>query len=136
MTEGQERRRNSLLACLTLLRKLAPDITVSEMLAFLYVAENAGVRVKELAELMLTTQATASRAVRALVTKGSPGALPPSRGWVVMSSNDREKISRHLYLTALGAEITEQLDARIRRAQPIAGRAGEQRPEVRGLRAA
>ena len=80
MTDGPERRRNTLLACLTLLRKLAPDITVSEMLAFLYVAENGGVRVKELSELMTTTQATASRVARALVSEGDPGALPPSRG--------------------------------------------------------
>jgi hypothetical protein len=42
-----------------------------------------------------------------------------------MSSNDREKISRHLYLTPLGAQITEQLDALIGRSQPIFGRAGE-----------
>lgn len=121
MIEGVERRRNTLLACLTLLRKQAPEITVSEMLAFLYVAENAGIRVKELSELMVTTTATASRAARALVSEGDPGALPPSRGWLVMSSNDRERISRHLYLTPLGAEVSEQLDTIIRRAQPIAG---------------
>lgn len=125
MTERLERRRNTLLACLTLLRRLAPNITVSEMLAFLYVAENGGVRVKELSELMMTTQATASRAARALVSEGDPGALPPSRGWLVMSSNGRENISRHLYLTPLGAQVTEQLDALIGRGQLIHGRAGE-----------
>ena len=125
MTRAGERRRNTLLACLTLLRRAAPGISVSEMLAFLYVAENGGVRVKELSELMMTTQATASRAARALVSAGDPGALPPSRGWLVMSSNGRENISRHLYLTPLGAQITDQLDALIARGQPILGRAGE-----------
>lgn len=125
MTEGLERRRNTLLACLTLLRRLAPGISVSEMLAFLYIAENGGVRVTELAELMMTTKATASRAARALVSEGDPGALPPSRGWLVMSSNGRENISRHLYLTPLGAQITGKLDVLIGRAQPIRGRAGE-----------
>lgn len=124
MTESVERRRNSLLACLVHLRRLAPDITVSEMLAFLYVAENRGVRVKELAALMMTTQATASRAARALVSGGDPGALPPCRGWLVMSSNGRENISRHLYLTPLGAEITDRLDLMIGRAQRIEGHAG------------
>lgn len=123
MTEGGARRRNSLLACLTLLRKQAPGITVSEMLVFLYVAENGGIRVKELSELVGTTKATASRAARALVSPGDPGALPPSLGWLIMSSNDREKVSRHLYLTPLGEEISERLDALIARAQPIGGRA-------------
>lgn len=136
MTEAPERRRNSLLACVALLRKLAPSITVSEMLAFLYVAENGGIRVKELAALMMTTQATASRAARALVSAGDPGALPPSRGWLVMSSNERENISRHLYLTPLGAEVTGQLDAMIGRAQPIQGRAGEASVAFRTLKAA
>lgn len=136
MTDALLRRRNTLLACLTLLRKRAPDITVSEMLAFLYVAENGGIRVKELAELMTTTQATASRAARALVSRGDPGALPPGRGWLVMSSNGRENISRHLYLTPLGVEVTSHLDALIERAQPIRGRAGETLVEFHPLRVA
>ncbi len=136
MTEAPGRHRNTLLACLTLLRKLAPDITVTEMLAFLYVVENGGVRVKELSQLMMTTQATASRAARALVSEGDPGALPPSRGWLVMSSNGRENISRHLYLTPLGADITAHLDVLIGRAQPIQGQAGKATVGFRALRAA
>lgn len=136
MTRDVERRRNTLLACLTLLRKLAPGITVSEMLAFLYVAENGGIRVKELSELMMTTQATASRAARALVSASDPGALPPSRGWLVMSSNARENISRHLYLTPRGAQITDQLDSLIGRSQPIVGRAGEASVDFVSIRAA
>lgn len=93
------------------------------MLVFLYVAENGGVRVKELSELMGTSAATASRAARALVSVGDPGALPPSLGWLVMSSNDREKVSRHLYLTPLGEEVGARLDTLIARAQLIGGRA-------------
>ena len=82
MTERAERRRNSLLACLVALRRLAPDITVSEMLALLYVAENGGIRVTELAELMDTTKATASRAARALVSHGDPGRYRrAAAGW-------------------------------------------------------
>ena len=123
MTEPAKRRRNSLLACLTLLRRRAPKLTVSELLAFLYVAENPGIRVKELSALMATTPATASRAARALVAAGDPGALPPGLGWLVMSSNDRERISRHLYLTPLGEEVCTQLDAMIARAQLIGARA-------------
>lgn len=136
MTEGLERRRNTLLACLTLLRRRAPNISVTEMLAFLYVAENSGIRVKELSALMMTTQATASRAARALVSEGDPGALPPSRGWLVMSSNGRENISRHLHLTPLGAQITAQLDGLIGRAQLILGRAGEVTVATRSDKAA
>lgn len=119
MTEDTGRRRNSLLASLVLLRRLAPDITVSEMLAFLYVAENPGVRIKELSALMVTTTATASRASRALLSPGDAGALPPGRGWLLMASNGREAISRHLFLTQDGHSLTLRLDDLIRSARPI-----------------
>ncbi|MBU1540582.1 MAG: MarR family transcriptional regulator [Alphaproteobacteria bacterium] len=119
MIEGPERRRNSLLACLAFLRQCAPRITVSEMLVFLYVAENGGIRVKELSELMGTTPATASRAARALVSPGDLGALPPGLGWLVMASNEREKISRHLYLTPSGVEVAQRLDTLLGRARLI-----------------
>lgn len=113
MTDGAERRRNTLLACLVTLRQSAPAINLSEVIAFLYVAENRGIRVKELAGLMGTTQATASRAARALVSEGDAGALKPCLGWLVMASNGREKISRHLYLTPLGEAVRERLDGLI-----------------------
>lgn len=119
MTEAAGRRRNTLLAGLVLLKKLAPDITHSEMLAFLYVAENPGVRVKELAVLMETTEATASRASRALLDAADPGSRPPGRGWLVMAANDREAVSRHLYLSPAGVELVGRLDALIESARPI-----------------
>ncbi len=118
-TEGQGRRRNSLLACLVHLRRQAPDITVSEILAFLYAAENPGIRIKELSELMATTGATASRASRALLSPGDPGALEPGRGWLLMAANGREAISRHLYLTDEGAALVERLNGLIAVARPV-----------------
>lgn len=131
MTEAVGRRRNTLLAGLVLLRKLAPDITFSEMLAFLYVAENPGVRVKELAALMDTTNATASRASRALLKEGEPGARTPAYGWLLMASNGREAVSRHLYLTEAGVELVQRLDALIESARPIGVRAAPVELRVR-----
>ena len=123
MTEIDGRRRNSLLAGLVLLRKLAPEITQSEILAFLYVAENPGVRIKELAALMETTEATASRASRCLLDTADPGARPPGRGWLIMASNGREAVSRHLYLSEAGVELVKRLDGLIESARPIGVRA-------------
>ncbi|MEQ7156477.1 MarR family transcriptional regulator [Brevundimonas aurifodinae] len=122
MTEDVGRRRNTLLAGLVLLRRIAPDITVSEMLAFLYVAENPGVRIKELSGLMVTTTATASRASRALLSPGDAGVLPPGRGWLLMAANGREAISRHLFLTDAGHGLALRLDDLIRSARPIAAK--------------
>jgi len=118
-TEAAGRRRNTLLASLVLIRRDAPGITVSEILAFLYVAENPGVRVKELAALMQTTAATASRASRALLGAEDPGVLPPARGWLFMAANSREAVSRHLYLTESGLALSSRLDTLIASARPI-----------------
>ncbi|WP_425991093.1 MarR family transcriptional regulator [Brevundimonas sp. TWP2-3-2] len=131
MTETGGRRRNTLLAGLVLLKKLAPDITQSEILAFLYVAENPGVRVKELAALMETTEATASRASRSLLDAGEPGARAPGRGWLLMASNGREAVSRHLYLTEAGVELVQRLDALIESARLIGVRAAPAELRVR-----
>ena len=131
MTETGGRRRNTLLAGLVLLKKLGPDITQSEILAFLYVAENPGVRVKELAALMETTEATASRASRSLLDAGDPGARAPGRGWLLMASNGREAVSRHLYLTEAGVELVQRLDALIESARPIGVRAAPAELRVR-----
>lgn len=129
MTEIGGRRRNTLLAGLVLLKKVAPDITQSEILAFLYVAENPGVRIKELAALMETTEATASRASRALLDAVGPGSRPQGRGWLIMASNDRESVSRHLYLSPAGIELVGRLDSLIESARPIGIR-----PAPAGLR--
>lgn len=131
MTEPVGRRRNTLLAGLVLLKKLAPDITLSEMLAFLYVAENPGVRIKELAALMETTDATASRASRSLLQANEPGARAPGRGWLLMASNGREAVSRHLYLTEAGVELIQRLDALIESARLIGIRAAPAELRVR-----
>lgn len=122
-TEAPVRRRNSVLAGLVLLKRQAPDITLSEMLAFLYVAENPGVRIKELAVLMETTEATASRVSRALLATEDPGSRPPGRGWLVVASNGREAVSRHLYLSPAGAALAQRLDRLIQDARIIGARA-------------
>lgn len=122
-----QRRKNALLAGLCALRGAAPTIGMSEILAFFYIAENPGVRTKELAELMRTTEATASRSARRMLVSGAPGALEPSTGWLVMSRNERENISRHYFLTPAGAQLADRLDEIIARAKLIGGQAGDPR---------
>lgn len=127
MSDGR-RLRNTLLGCLHVLTREAPTVTMSDLAAFLYVAENPGVRAKELAALMATTEATASRTARRLLEGGSPNALPPALGWLRMFRNERESISRHYFLSPAGAALTQRLDQIIDRAKRINGRA-----EVRGI---
>ena len=113
------RKRNSLLAALVEARKLSPDITMTELIAFLYIAENPGVRVTELATLMNTTKATASRSARASLAEGAKGVLAPARGWVAMFRNKTEGISHHLEVTPDGMAIVDRFDEIIAVAQTV-----------------
>ena len=59
------RPRNTVLACLHLFKALDPRVSVNEVMAFLYVCENEGLTVQDLAVVGRLTQSTASRSLRA-----------------------------------------------------------------------
>ena len=65
------RRRDSLLACLELFRRNTPDLWVNNILTFLYVCENEGLNIKELAQLARLSEPTASRSIRGQIARSS-----------------------------------------------------------------
>lgn len=113
------RRRNSLLAALELMGASAPRLTVTELKVLLYVAENPGINVAELAMVARLNMATASRSVRSLACENTPGALAPYAGLVQVLNNPRDGRGRLLRLTPAGIALCDQLDAIIGRADPI-----------------
>lgn len=113
------RRRNSILAALETLRALDPNITVNNLIAFLYVAENPGLNVSELAAICGLNKPTASRAVRALASAEEPGALPPYLGLVRLCRDGPAKNSRTLRLTEAGDALCGRLERLIDAAVPI-----------------
>ena len=119
MTEMRVRRRNTVLAALVLLRDSAPRLTVNELTVLLYVAENPGINIVELSIIAKLNMATASRSVRALACRGTPGALAPYAGLVEVLSNPRDGRGRLLRLTQAGLALCDQLDSIIGRAVPI-----------------
>ena len=76
------RARNTLLACLHLFKALDPRVSVNEVMAFLYVCENEGLTVQDLAVVGRLTQSTASRSLRALGPADSEWSLQPALGLV------------------------------------------------------
>lgn len=66
------RTRNALLQALHLLKTLDAGISVNEVIAFLYAAENEGLTVQDMARVSGLTQSTASRSLRALGPKELP----------------------------------------------------------------
>ena len=77
------RPRDSLLEAILALKALDARISVNEIVAFLYVCENEGLSVQELAYVAGLTQSTASRSQRSLGQPGSDWATsaPSRRIW-------------------------------------------------------
>src|SRR5215475_7445816 len=113
------RPRDSLLEAILALKALDTRISVNEIVAFLYVCENEGLSVQELAYVGGLTQSTASRSLRSLGQPGSPWSQPPALGLVDAFLNPNDGRSHVIHLTEEGRQLRERLDDLIRRAAPI-----------------
>jgi DNA-binding MarR family transcriptional regulator len=112
------RRRDSLLEALELFRRIHPAISIIHVLAFLYVCENEGLNVSELAALCQTTCATASRTAHALASGGGEAAAI-NTALVELRTNPRNPKGRLLFLTEAGLRLRDRLDHLIARRDPI-----------------
>lgn len=112
------RRRSTALQVLELFRALDPGARLPMAVAFLYICENEGLCVSELAQVSQFNMAMASRAARSLAERGDPGALEPALGLVRLEPHGR---IRALYLTVRGSALKDRLDRAIQEAVMIAG---------------
>ncbi|MBU1538165.1 MAG: MarR family transcriptional regulator [Alphaproteobacteria bacterium] len=94
-------------------------MTLRDIIAFLYVAENEGLNLKELAYTCGFTDSTASRTARSLAAAGSRDALPPAFGLLEVRLNPADRRGRTLHLTEAGRRLRDQLDDAINSAVPI-----------------
>jgi DNA-binding MarR family transcriptional regulator len=114
------RSRNAVLQALCLFKALDPRVSVNEVIAFLYAAENEGLTVQDMADVAGMTQSTASRSLRALGPAESPWSQPPALGLLEAYLNPHDGRSHVIQLTAAGRDMRERLDAIIRDAVQIA----------------
>ena len=114
------RRRNTGLDIMERMRSQGEGMTFNAMLVFMYVAENQGVNVSDLARMCRMTEATASRSARALATAESPAALPPSLGLLELRLDPNDGRGRLLFLTPLGTGLRDAIDRSILGAVTIA----------------
>lgn len=113
------RRRDSVLEALEILRGAEPAVSLTHTLAFLYICENEGLNISELAVICRTTIATASRTARALTAKSAPDCLRPAAGWVESRQNPTDSKGRVLSLTEAGCQLRARIDQVIHERQPI-----------------
>jgi DNA-binding MarR family transcriptional regulator len=113
------RTRNAVLQALHLFKSLDARVSVNEAIAFLYVAENDGLTVQEVACLAGFTQSTASRSLRALGRPDSEWSQAPALGLLEAYLNPDDGRSHLIQLTDRGREVRDRLDALIRQAVTI-----------------
>jgi DNA-binding MarR family transcriptional regulator len=113
------RRRNSCLAVLEQIRAIGFDVSLSETICFLYICENEGINVRELAQLAGLTPSSASRAARRLTTPDAPCALAPALGLVQLTIQASDRRGRILTLTPAGKSLRQTIDVLIAAAHPI-----------------
>ncbi len=114
------RKRNVVLQALHLLKALHPGISVNEVIAFLYAAENEGLTVQDMARVSGLTQSTASRSLRALGPNGSAWSQAPALGLLEAFLNPDDGRSHVIQLSAQGREVRDRLDAIILQSVNIA----------------
>lgn len=117
--ESVIRRRDTILAGLEAFRGVDPGITVTGIVTFLYVCENEGISMTELASIAGLRTATASRAIRALGVPGVRGSLPPALGLVDVRNFGPHLNSKTLFLTDAGRGLKDRLNGLIRDAVAI-----------------
>lgn len=115
----RRRRRNSCLAAIEHMRRRHGDVRLTDAITFLYVCENEGINVRELAQLAGLTPSTASRAARRLASPDAPRALTPFLGLLELDRQTTDARGRTLTLTQAGRQLRQELDALIRMAVPI-----------------
>jgi DNA-binding MarR family transcriptional regulator len=114
------RARNVLLQALHLFKALDPRVSVNEVIAFLYAAENEGLTVQEMATVAKLTQSTASRSLRALGPPDSEWSQQPALGLLEAYLNPDDARSHVIQLSGRGRELRDRLDDIIRQSVTIA----------------
>jgi DNA-binding MarR family transcriptional regulator len=109
------RRRDCILEALLAFRDVNPRASLTEAVAFLYVCENEGLSVQELAFIASMSQSTASRNLRSLGRPDSSWSAPPALGLIEPYLHPTDGRSHLLHLTEEGRRLRDRLDDIIRR---------------------
>jgi DNA-binding MarR family transcriptional regulator len=117
------RRRDAVLASLESFRRICPSISLTSVRAFLYVAENPGINVSELALACGLTEAGASRVARALAGRHIERPLPPSLDLLDCVTSSIDPRERLLQLSPRGQALAARIELLIAAHTPIVRRA-------------
>ena len=117
--DAPRRERDSLLAALELFRGVEVPRSLTTLILFLYVCENEGLNVSELALAGGVQVAGAARLVKTLAGLVPEEPVPPDAVLFELKSTSADKRLRFVHLSPRGRALRDQLEGLIARAVPI-----------------
>jgi DNA-binding MarR family transcriptional regulator len=118
-----KRRRDTILQALEIFRARNQGLTLTHLVVLLYVAENEGVTLSELAGVVGLSLATTSRAARALTSAEETDSLAPYAGLLHVRPNPANSNGRVVRLSIHGQALIAKFDALIGAPVPIRAQA-------------
>lgn len=112
-----KRERDTLLAAVELFRELDAPQSTNALALFLYVCENEGVNMSELAFVSRLHVATAARLARVLA--GEDETMPARDALFEFRASPEDKRLKFVHLTGRGRELRDRFESLIARAAPI-----------------
>ena len=123
MSEGfaapPARRRDTILAALEAFREENLPRSLTGLLLFLYICENEGLTVSELAHVARVHVAMAARIVKTMAGEAHETPLQPDRVIFELRNSPEDKRLKLIYLTERGLMIRARLEQLIADAAPI-----------------
>ena len=113
------RRRNTILAALELFRGEDLPRSLSSFLLFLYVCENEGLTVSELAHVTHTSVAMTARVVKMLAGDTTETPLAPDRSIFILKDSPLDKRLKLVHLSMHGKLLRNRCETLIAEASPI-----------------
>jgi DNA-binding MarR family transcriptional regulator len=125
MTEGSgaapRRRRDTILAAIEAFREENLPRSLTGLTLFLYICENEGLTVSELAHIARVHVAMSARIVKTMAGEAHETPLAPERVIFELRSSPEDKRLKLIYLTERGRAIRARLEQLIADAVPIGG---------------
>ena len=114
------RERDTVLMALEMLQSLAMPRSLTAIVMFLYVCENEGLIVSELADIAGVTVPIAARFAKMLAGEFSGCAVRPEARLLELRVGGDKRL-RYVHLTEHGRRVRDQLDRLIHKAVAIGG---------------
>lgn len=118
-TGARKRGRNSVLEALETFRALNTPRAFHGMILFLYVCENEGLNVSELAYVADMQVATTARVVNILSGEGDESALPPEEALFEFRTSTEDRRLKFVHLSERGRQLRDRVERIIAQANPV-----------------